>query len=294
VVSGAAFIGLGSDTNGSIRIPAALCGIVGFKSTARLVPTEGALPLSQTLDTVCAMTRSVSDAIIAHEILAGRTVKLADVPLAGLRLAVARTAMLDDLDAAVASAFDRALAALRDAGAQVEEIELAPIRDLGAILAGGGFAPVESYAWHRQLLATEGDRYDPRVRLRMERGAGMKAHEYIDLIEARRDWIARVAFALQGFDAVLSPTVPIVAPPLAQVAPGAERDAEFFRVNTLLLRNTSVVNMLDGCAISIPCHAPDELPVGLMIWQSAMQDDTVLNIARQAEAALAGITTGHT
>jgi aspartyl-tRNA(Asn)/glutamyl-tRNA(Gln) amidotransferase subunit A len=286
VASGAAFIGLGSDTGGSIRIPAALCGIVGFKSTARLVPTEGALPLSTTLDTVCAMTRSVRDAILTHEILAGRTVNLTNMPLAGLRLAVARTGMLEGMDATVARAFDRALATLRAAGARVEEIELASIRDLGAIQASGGFAAAESYAWHRQLLARDANRYDPRVRLRIARGAEMKAHEYLDLIEARRQWIARVIDELQGFDAVLSPTVPIVAPPLAQVAPGAERDQEFFRVNALLLRNTSVVNMLDGCAISIPCHAPGELPVGLMIWQSAMQDDTVLNIARQAEAAL--------
>jgi Asp-tRNA(Asn)/Glu-tRNA(Gln) amidotransferase A subunit family amidase len=290
VASGAAFIGLGSDTGGSIRIPAALNGIVGFKNTARLVPTEGALPLSTTLDTICAMTRSVRDAILAHEILSGRPVKLADVPLSGLRLAVARTGMLDALDDTVARAFDRALKTLRDAGAAIEEIELGAIRDLGTIQTTGGFSAAESYAWHRRLLAKAGDRYDPRVRVRIERGAGMKAFEYIDLVEARRDWIARVVDSLQGFDAVLSPTVPMVAPPIAQVAPGAERDDEFFRVNALLLRNTSVVNMLDGCAISIPCHAPHELPVGLMIWQSAMHDDTVLNIARQAEAALAGTT----
>ncbi|AMO25173.1 amidase [Ramlibacter tataouinensis] len=287
VATGAAFIGLGSDTNGSIRIPAALCGIVGFKNTARRVPTEGALPLSTTLDTVCAMTRSVRDAILAHEILADRKVPLSDVPLAGLRLAVARAWMLDGLEAPVALAFDRALAALRDAGARVEEIELAPMRDLGAILARGTFAGAESYAWHRDLLAKAGDRYDPRVRFRIEQNANMKAYEYVDLLQARRQWIARITAGIEGFDAVLSPTVPIVAPPLAQVAPGAERDAEFFRVNTLLLRNTSVVNMLDGCAISIPCHTPGELPVGLMIWQSAMRDDTVLNVARQAEAALA-------
>jgi Asp-tRNA(Asn)/Glu-tRNA(Gln) amidotransferase A subunit family amidase len=287
VASGAAFIGLGSDTGGSIRIPAALNGIVGFKNTARLVPTEGALPLSTTLDSINAMTRSVRDAILAHEILADRIVKLAEVPLSGYRLAVARTAMLDALDTTVARAFDRALKTLRDAGAAVEEIELGAIRDLGTIQATGGFSAAESYAWHRPLLARAGERYDPRVRVRIERGAAMKAFEYVDLVRDRREWIARVIDSLRGFDAVLSPTVPIVAPPIAQVAPGVERDDEFFRVNTLLLRNTSVVNMLDGCAISIPCHAPDELPVGLMIWQSAMHDDTVLNIARQAEAALA-------
>jgi Asp-tRNA(Asn)/Glu-tRNA(Gln) amidotransferase A subunit family amidase len=292
VATGAAFIGLGSDTGGSIRIPAALCGIVGFKNTARLTPTEGATPLSTTMDTVCAMTRSVEDAILAHEILANRKVARAQKPLAGYRLAVARTSMLDNLDATVSRAFERTLAALRAEGARIEEIPLAEIQDLGAIQSTGGFSAAESYAWHRALLARAGDRYDPRVRVRIERGAGMKAYEYIDLIHARADWIARVGAALHGFDAVLSPTVPMVAPPIAQVAPGAERDEEFFRVNTLLLRNTSVVNMLDGCAISIPCHVADELPVGLMIWQSAMHDDTVLNIALQAQAAIAKTTTG--
>jgi aspartyl-tRNA(Asn)/glutamyl-tRNA(Gln) amidotransferase subunit A len=287
VATGASFVGLGSDTGGSIRIPAALCGIVGFKNTARLTPAEGALPLSTTLDTVCAMTRSVRDAILAHEILADRTVARSDKPLSAMRFAIARTSMLDGLDATVATAFERALKTLRAAGAQIEEIALEPIRDLGAIQSTGGFSAAESYAWHRALLASRGADYDPRVRFRIEKGAAMKAYEYIDLIQARRNWIGRVSAALAGFDAVLSPTSPMVAPPIAQVAPGSERDDAFFRVNALLLRNCSVVNMLDGCAISIPCHAAGELPVGLMIWQCAMQDDAVLNIALRAEQALA-------
>jgi len=286
VATGAAFIGLGSDTGGSIRIPAALCGIVGFKNTARLTPAEGALPLSTTLDTVCAMTRSVRDAILAHEILSGRSVARGSKPLSGHRLAVATTAMLDGLDAGVAAAFERSLQALRQAGAQIEEIALAEIRDLGAIQSTGGFSAAESYAWHRGLLERAGEGYDPRVRARIERGAGMKAWEYLELMRARQDWIARVGKALDGFDAVLSPTVPIVAPPIAQVAPGAGRDDEFFRVNALLLRNPSVVNMLDGCAISIPCQAQGQLPAGLMLWQGALHDDAILHLALLAEAAL--------
>ncbi len=290
VATGAAFVGLGSDTGGSIRIPAALCGIVGFKNTARLTPREGAVPLSTTLDTVCAMTRSVRDAMIAHEILAGRLVTRSQMPLSGYRLAVARTSMLDGLDPVVAGAFERSLKALSDAGASITEIALAEIRDLGALQATGGFTAPESYAWHRSLFDRAGERYDPRVRVRILRGTGMLAYEYLELVQARAGWIDRVESALQGFDAVLSPTVPITAPLVAQVAPGAERDEEFFRVNALLLRNPSVVNMLDGCAISIPCHVPGELPSGLMIWQSAMRDDTVLNIALQAEAILARST----
>ncbi len=294
VATGAAFIGLGSDTGGSIRIPAALCGIVGFKNTARLTPADGALPLSTTLDTVCAMTRSVRDAILAHEVLAQRRVLRADAPLSACRLAVPASLMLEGLDAPVARAFERALATLRTAGARIEEIALAPLREAADLQARGTFAAAESYAWHRALIAEHGDGYDPRVRLRIERGATMQAWEYLDLIAARQAWIGRMAQALDGFDAMLSPTVPLLAPPIAQVAPAdgqdaardTARDEAFFRINGLLLRNPGAVNLLDGCAISLPCQAHGELPVGLMLWHGALRDDTILNIALQAEAAL--------
>ena len=286
VASGAAFIGLGSDTGGSIRIPAALNGIVGFKNTARLTPTAGALPLSTTLDTACAMTRSVRDAITAHEILAARRVTAGNAPLAAYRLAVVKNVFFDGIEPAVANAFERSLKMLRAAGARIVEIELPELAELGAINATGGFSAAESYAWHRLLLERSGAGYDPRVAQRILRGATMKAHEYIDLINARRDWIARVEAVLAPFDAVLSPTVPITAPSIASVAPGAERDEEFFRVNALLLRNPSIVNMLDGCAISLPCQAPGELPVGLMLWHAALHDDAVLAVALQTERAL--------
>jgi aspartyl-tRNA(Asn)/glutamyl-tRNA(Gln) amidotransferase subunit A len=286
VATGAAFIGLGSDTGGSIRIPAALNGIVGFKNTARLVPTQGALPLSSTLDTVCALTRSVRDAILAHELLAQRRVTRSSAPLAAYRLAVASTLMQDDLDTTVSHAWQRTLATLRQAGAQIEEIALTEIGQLQSIQAAGSFAAAESYVWHRQLLERHAAAYDPRVASRIQRGAGMSAYDYITLQNERQRWIGQMASALQGFDAVLSPTVPIVAPPIAELAPGLARDAAFFRVNALLLRNPSVVNMLDGCALSLPCQSADELPVGLMVWAGALRDDTVLNIALQIERIL--------
>lgn len=293
VATGAAFIGLGSDTGGSIRIPAALCGLVGFKNTARLTPTQGALPLSTTLDTVCAITRSVRDAILAHEVLAQRRVTRAGAPLSAYRLAVPDPVMLDGLDSTVARAFERSLATLSAAGARIERIPLVPLGEAATLQVRGTFAAAESYAWHRELIAARGDGYDPRVRVRIARGAEMKAWEYVDLLAARQRWIARMAEAMQGFDALLSPTVPVVAPPIADVAPGdAVRDEAFFRVNALLLRNPSAVNLLDGCAISIPCHVPGELPSGLMLWHGALHDDTVLNIALQAEVALAGLRAG--
>jgi aspartyl-tRNA(Asn)/glutamyl-tRNA(Gln) amidotransferase subunit A len=280
--TGAAFIGLGSDTGGSIRIPAALNGIVGFKSTARLVPTTGAVPLSTTLDTVCAVTRSVRDAIVAHEVLAARQVARSPAPLSQYRLAVPSTVFLDGMDSTVARAFERTLATLRQAGAAIDTIDLPAMREQPTY----GFAAPESYAWHRDLLKRAGDRYDPRVRARIEKGAALMAWEFIDLLQARNEWIARMLGQMAGYDALLSPTVPIVAPPIADVAPGAERDAEFFRVNNLLLRNTSTVNLLDGCALSLPCHRQGELPVGLMVWHGALRDDAVLNVSLQIEQIL--------
>lgn len=286
VASGAAFIGLGSDTGGSIRIPAALNGLVGFKNTARLVPTEGALPLSTSLDTVCAMTRSVRDAITAHEILAARRVTAGTAPLSAYRLGVVKDLFFDEIEPAVARAFERTIRTLRAAGARIDELALPQLADLRSINATGGFSAAEAYAWHRLLLERSGAGYDPRVAQRILKGATMKAHEYIDLMQARRDWIARMERALAPFDALLSPTVPIMAPALAEVAPGAERDEAFFRINTLLLRNPSVVNMLDGCALSLPCHVEGELPVGLMLWHAALHDDAVLALALQVEREL--------
>lgn len=277
---------LGSDTGGSIRIPAALHGIVGFKSTQRLVPLDGTVPLSSTLDTVCAMTRSVRDAVLVHEILAARRVTRSQAPLSHYRLAVVPQLMCDDMDATVARAFERSLQTLRAAGARISELPLPALHELAGLQANGGFSAAESYAWHRHLLAERSARYDPRVLTRIQRGTAISAADYIDLQQARRNWITRIEQALQDFDAVLSPTVPVVAPPLAEVLPGAERDAAFFRLNGLLLRNPGVVNMLDGCALSLPCHLPDELPAGLMVWHGAMRDDAVLNISQQIEHLL--------
>jgi Asp-tRNA(Asn)/Glu-tRNA(Gln) amidotransferase A subunit family amidase len=287
VATGAATVGLGSDTGGSIRIPAALCGLVGFKSTARLVPTAGALPLSTTLDTVCAITRSVRDAVTVHEVLADRRVALAGKPLSASRFAVPRSLMLDGLDATVASAFEHSLRMLREAGAEIIEIDLNEISDLASINATGGLSAAESYAWHRQLIGNRQSDYDPRVALRILKGASMSAADYIDLLAARLQWIGRMNDRMRGFDAMLSPTVPMVAPAIAELI---DDDAAFFRVNGLLLRNPAVVNMLDGCAISLPCFTPDQsqhqLPVGLMLWHSALHDDDVLDAALQVESAL--------
>jgi len=282
VASGAAWAALGSDTGGSIRIPAALQGLVGFKNTARLTPTEGAIPLSTTLDTACAITPSVRDAVLLHEVLADRRVSLAKRPLSSLRLGIP-TLLLDDMDATVAKAFERTLTALRSAGVRIDDVAL-PIDELASINATGGFSAAESWAWHRPLITHRQADYDPRVALRIRRGETMTAADYITLLQARKDWITRMTATLRRFDALLSPTVPIVAPTIASLV----TDEVFFATNALLLRNPSVVNMLDGCALSLPCHQAGELPVGLMVWSHGLQDDTVLDVSLAIESALAG------
>ncbi|MFO1274399.1 MAG: amidase [Rubrivivax sp.] len=285
VAAGAAFAALGSDTGGSIRIPAAFQGLVGFKNTQALTPLEGCIPLSTSLDTACALTRSVRDAVLVHEVLSARRVHLPRRPLAALRFALPTTLMLDALEPAVASAFERALATLRAAGACVEPLAVPPLAELAALNAQGGLPAAESWAWHRERLAERADRYDPRVALRIRRGQAMGAADYIDLLQARRDWIGRMRALLAGFDAALSPTVPMVAPPLA---PLVADDEAFFATNARALRNPSAVNFLDGCALSLPCQRAGDLPVGLMVWAEGGADDRVLDAALAIEAALAG------
>jgi aspartyl-tRNA(Asn)/glutamyl-tRNA(Gln) amidotransferase subunit A len=285
VATGAAWAALGSDTGGSIRIPAALQGLVGFKSTQRLTPLDGCIPLSPSLDTTCAITRNVADAVLMHGILAARLPQPLRRPLRALRLGVPSTWMLDGLDSAVASAFEATLRALAAAGAQIETVDMPALADLSTLQAGGGFPAAESWAWHRHRLAKQEADYDPRVAVRIKRGAQISAADYLDLQHARQELIKRFSEAAQDFDALLSPTVPVTAPALA---PLLADDALFFATNALLLRNPSAVNLLDGCALSLPCQPRGSLPVGLMVWAPAMHDDAVLGVALAIEAVLAG------
>jgi aspartyl-tRNA(Asn)/glutamyl-tRNA(Gln) amidotransferase subunit A len=294
VASGAAFMGLGSDTGGSIRIPAALCGLVGFKPTARSVSLQGAVPLSHTLDSIGALTRSVRDAVLAHEILSGQSIASTGKALGDCHFAVAQTLMQDGLDTQVAAQFDQSLSQLSQAGAKITFIPLHQIADLGSIQSRGGFSAPEVQSWMvpAGLWPARRAELDPRVAQRIAMADSMSAADYVRLQLARKQWIAQTEQALQGFDGVLSPTVPLVAPPIADVAPAegfdpaqdAQRDAEFFRINALMLRNTSVVNLLDGCAISLPNHRPGDLPTGLMLWHARGKDSQILQISLQMEA----------
>lgn len=280
---GLSVVGLGSDTGGSIRIPAALNGLVGFKPTQARVPRTGAFELSRTLDTVCAMARCVDDCLVADAAIADAPLAVRRRPVAGLRLAVPRTLMFDGIEPAVASAFERAVQRLSQAGALIEEIAFAELAEIATLNAPGGFSSVEAFAVHRDRLATSKAAFDPRVAARVALGEPVSAADYIRLHDRRAGWIARAGQRLEGFDALLCPTVPIVAPPIADLVAS---DEAFFKANGLLLRNTFAINYLDGCAFSLPCHAPGDLPVGLMLTSVRGDDARLAAVALAAEAAL--------
>ena len=280
VADGMALGALGTDTGGSCRIPAAFCGIVGFKPTAARVPTQGAFPLSTTLDSVGPLAATVACCAILDAVLAGEPVEdLAPFPLDGLRMAVPQTMVLDDMEGAVARAFDSALAALRKAGTRISDIPLREFAELREINAKGGFAAAQSYALHRPLIVRSEKLYDPKVLVRILRGREQDAADYIDLIKARADFIRRVSAITAPYDALVMPTVPVIPPRVSDL----EADDVYRRMNVLVLRNPSIANFLDGCSISIPCHRAGEAPVGLMLLGQHNSDRRLLAIASAIE-----------
>jgi aspartyl-tRNA(Asn)/glutamyl-tRNA(Gln) amidotransferase subunit A len=283
VALGTAVAGLGSDTGGSIRIPAALCGLVGYKNTQSRVPRSGAFELSRTLDTVCAMTHSVADCLIVDGVLAGEPLRIRERPLEGVRLALPQTLMFDGIEPAVARAFESALSRLSSAGAKIISIPFAELTQIGQRNAPGGFSAVEAYAVHRRRIDADVSGYDKRVAQRIAIGAGVTAADYIAMHDARREWIGLAEHVLSPFDALVCPTVPIVAPAIEHLM---RSDEEFFRANGLLLRNTFAINYLDGCAFSLPCHEQGSLPVGLMLAAPNGEDSRLAAIALAVERAL--------
>jgi aspartyl-tRNA(Asn)/glutamyl-tRNA(Gln) amidotransferase subunit A len=282
IVDRMAYGALGTDTGGSCRIPAAYNGIVGYKPTQRRVPLDGGVPLSFTLDSFGPLANSVQccatlDAMLADEPI----VPLRPRPIRGMRLAVPTTVALDELDDAVAKSFERALETLSRAGAQIERIEVPEFLDVGIMNTKGGFAASESYAWHRYLITSKGDMYDPRVAMRILRGESMSAADYIDLVNARRSLIARAAARLAPYDALVMPTTANTPPRIADLAD----DKAFAVANLRSLRNCTLINMIDGCAISIPAHRDGEVPVGLMLASSGGSDRRIFELAGGMEGA---------
>lgn len=279
---------IGSDTGGSVRIPAALCGIAGFKPSAWRVSMAGVLPLSANLDAIGPLAPSVRccatlDAILAGDEITSTPPAWQPATLRGLRLAVPTTLALDGMDEHVAATFAAAISELSAAGAQVDEIDVPEFAQLAAINKTGGFTAAEAWAWHRDLIARAGDRYDPRVVSRIRRGADMSAADYLDLLDAREAWVAAVDHRIAGYDALILPTVPVTAPTVADVTAD---DTAYYATNGLILRNPTLINFLDGCAVSVPCHAAGTAPVGLMIAGSNGTDSRILSIGMAVEDLL--------
>ncbi len=284
VADGMAEIAIGSDTGGSVRIPAGFCGITSFKPTQARVPRDGAVPLSFTLDTVGPLARSVADCAATDAILAGETPQpLKPIPAPHLRLAVPRGRLFAQLDAITASAFDKTLTRLAAAGAEIHDIDieglLAAIDD---VYAKGTFAAVEAAWIHRAILANPEAEVDPIPRSRIEKGVSVAAPDYVGMQMRRPPLIAAFDTVIEDFDALILPTTPIVAPIIADLA---TTDA-FMAANGLALRNTSPFNFFDLPGGSIPMPDANPLPAGLMVMGRRNHDHHTLRAMAGIEAAL--------
>jgi aspartyl-tRNA(Asn)/glutamyl-tRNA(Gln) amidotransferase subunit A len=283
IIDGMAHGALGTDTGGSCRIPAAYNGIVGFKPTQRRVPLDGAAPLSFTLDSIGPLARTVNCCAVLDAVLANEPVTpLQPRPIRGMRLAVPSTVALDDLEDAVAKTFERALEKLAREGALIERIAVPEFLDIAPMSVKGGFAAAESYAWHRYLIVAKGDVYDPRVASRILRGESQSAADYIDLINARKSLVARAAARLAPYDALVLPTTANTPPRIADM----KDDQAFTKANLLSLRNCTLINMIDGCGISLPIHREGEAPVGLMLAASGGSDRRIFELAAAMEGVI--------
>ncbi|WP_332812380.1 amidase [Sphingomonas sp.] len=286
-------VALGTDTGGSIRIPAAFCGLVGFKPSASAISREGVLPLSTTLDTIGVIARSVADCAGMFDVLRdvsgpgpgqGPRRGRASLPARRIRIGLVENYVTNDVSPEVGQGFDKAVAALVRGGISIEPIRLPELDELPATSRLANFSAVESYGWHEPYLAAgAAPRYDPRVLARIMPGADTPAPAYATLIARRQAMIRSVAARIAGLDALLWPTVPIVAPTMASLA----SDEAYHATNLLVLRNPAVVNFLDGCAISLPCPV-EGAPVGLSLAALNGQDDHLLSVAACAAEILKG------
>jgi aspartyl-tRNA(Asn)/glutamyl-tRNA(Gln) amidotransferase subunit A len=284
VADGMCEIAIGTDTGGSTRIPAALCGVVGYKPTKARVPTTGAFPLSASLDSIGPIARSVADCARADAVLAGEAPwRLTSLSLRGLKLGVPQGLPLQDLDATVAARFEQALKALGGAGANLSDQTLPMLDDMARVNAVAPLGTVEAYAVHRQWLATRGGDYDPFIRARLETGAAVTPEGYAAMLRDRAALVRAMDARLAELDVLVLPTTPIVAPTRAEVS----TNEGFVARNRLLLRNTGVANNFDLCAISLPLPRGGGLPTGLMLAARNGQDRRLFQIASAVEALLA-------
>jgi aspartyl-tRNA(Asn)/glutamyl-tRNA(Gln) amidotransferase subunit A len=277
-------VAIGTDTGGSCRIPGALCGIVGYKPSRQRIPTEGAFPLSYSIDSIGPIARSVEACAKADAVMAGENfTPIEPAPLAGLRIGVVQGSPLENLDETVTKRFSDALARLRQANARMLEEKLAQLDGMAQVNSKGGVQPAEAFAVHRDLLSRRADAIDPNVRVRLERAQTISAADYIDMVRERQRLIRSMDGRLTDIDVLAWPTTPMVAPTMQEVA----APDEFARKNAMLLRNTVIVNFFDLCAISLPLPRESGLPTGLMLVARNGQDQRLFRIAAAVERLFA-------
>ena len=283
VADGMCALGIGSDTAGSCRIPAAYNGIVGYKPSTGRVSTRGAYPLSSRFDSIGPLGNSVACCAAADSLMAGDwSGQIAMREASTLRIGVLKTAVLDGLDEQVASAYERSLARISKVGASLVAFEFEELLELPALTSKGGIVAAESFAHHRNLIAKRGGEYDPRVRMRLEAAGGISAADYLSILKRRQEMIARFNRSAQSFDAIVLPTVMNIPPPISAL----EGDQDYFRFNSMSLRNTYVGNFLDCCALSIPVNEPGTAPVGLMLMGAWGQDQNLFSVGQAVEQFL--------
>ena len=274
-------ISIGTDTGGSTRIPAALCGMVGYKPTKDRIPTEGAFPLSATLDSIGPLARTVEACAKADAVLAGEQYRpLVPAPPADLRLGIPQGLPLEELDASVAPSFDAALTRLGGAGASLTDMQFPLFDEMARVQSVATIATVEAYRIHREAIAARGDEFDPIVRHRIETGSAVSDADYAKMLEQRRELVGAMDLRLAQVDALVLPTTPIVAPMMEEVS----TTKGFNTANRLLLRNTAIANFFDLCAISLPMGG--DLPTGLMLFGRRGDDRRLFEIAASIERLL--------
>ena len=276
---------IGSDTGGSVRIPAALCGIAGYKPTQARVPLQGAFPLSHTRDSIGPLGASANCCVLLDRIMASEPVAMRDVAsLRGLTFGVPTTIVLDKLDTSVERAFEAALTRISRAGATIKEFAFQELQDEQDGSRVVNFSGYEAYQLHRERLETKLSEFDPRVSKRLLLGAQMRESDYRELVLLRQKLMASANNTTAVFDALLAPSVPMVAPTMAELDVS---DSELYRINALILRNTAPFNALNRPAWSLPCHKVGDAPVGLMVVGETDGDAKLQRIGVAIEAALA-------
>lgn len=284
VTDGMAAATIGSDTGGSVRIPAALTGIAGYKPTQARVPLTGAFPLSHTRDSIGPLGVSASCCALLDAAMAGAPIRVPEIPeLRGLIFGVPTNILFDDLAREVERDIERALSALSARGAIIREFVFTELQDELDGSRVANFSGYEGYLLHRERLETDLARFDPWVSRRLLLGANIKEADYHALVALRAKLMASADTTTARFDALLAPTVPIIAPTMDELTVS---ENAFYRINTLLLRNTAPFNVLNRPAWSLPCHQQDVAPVGLMVVGETNGDAKLQRIGLAIEAAL--------